>query len=282
MNVQLIMSYVSKIGLFLTAIVASFLVFKGVLKLLHQGEAVGKKVASRFDKQLFKQGKMPKQQLFLSKMGISYRFGNYDLKPSNYIIVRIFVGVIVAAILLLLTNQFLPMCIGFPIGYFGINALFQLLNKRDNADMSLDVYNTYANLKIQLSSDVYINECLEYTYKITKNERYRTALKELLLNFSDKTITSSEAINIFRNRFSSKSIDQLCSMITSFVEYGLSDAYLDGIMFEATQLLEADATKTQQDIETKTGLITFAFFVLVIAMVGINMLSSINLGNNMF
>lgn len=276
MNTNLIISIVAKLGVMLTALFASYIVYKFTIKALTKGRDTGRQLIKNIDKNIQKKGEMSKKQLYMSKMGIMYRFGKYDLKPSDYFSVRLLCGILVSAVLYLLVESFSVIIVGLPLGYFGINVFFGLLNNRDNEDMTIDIYNTYANLKIQLSAGIYIGECLEYSYKITKNERYREALKELLLNFSDKTITSSESVEIFRNRFNSREIDQLCAMISSFVEYGLSDSYLDGIMFEVQQLLESDAVKAQQDIESKTGFITFAFFVLVVALVAVNMIGSLD------
>lgn len=276
MNVNLIITYIAKAGVFLTALFAAYIVYKFTIKALKKGSDAGQQFIKSIDKNIQKKGDMSKKQLYMSKIGIMYRFGKYDLKPSDYFSVRLLCGILVSAIFYLLAESFSMIIVGFPIGYFGIDILFKILNGRDNEDMTIDIYNTYANLKIQLSAGIYIGECLEYSYKITKNERYREALKELLLNFSDKTITSSEAVEIFRNRFESREIDQLCAMITSFIDYGLSDSYLDGIMFEVQQLLESDAEKSQQNIESKTGFITFAFFVLVVILVAVNMVGSLD------
>lgn len=276
MDINLIITMVAKAGVFITAIFAAYIVYKFTIKALTKGRDTGKKLIKNIDKNIQKKGEMSKKQLFLSKTGIMYRFGKYDMKPSDYFLIKMLSGILVSAILYLLTESFLVIFVGIPLGYVGIGLFFKLLNNRDNEEMTIDIYNTYANLKIQLSAGIYIGECLEYSYKITKNERYREALKELLLNFSDKTMTSSEAVDIFRNRFDSREIDQLCAMISSFIEYGLSDTYLDGIMFEVQQLLESDAAKSQQNIESKTGFITFAYFVLVVALVAINMISSLD------
>ena len=209
----------------------------------------------------------------MSKIGIMYRFGTYDMKPSQYLLLRLAIGILIALLGILLGGGVYSL-VAIPIGYFATDFLFKYLNKQDNEAMMMDIYNTYANLKIQLVSGIYIGDCMEYTYKIVQNERYKEALKELLLNFSDKTITSSEAIEIFRNRFNSRNIDKLCAMLSSFVEYGISDSYLQDIMFEVQELLEADEIKSRHDIESKTGMITFAFFVLVVALVAFGMAGS--------
>ena len=280
MDTNLILTWVGKIGAIVTALLASHFVFCFVKKIAKKGEEEGKKFVHNIGVQAQKKGRLSAQQNFISKTGIMYRFNRYDLKPSEYVLVRVFTGLLVSARVFLVSMSPLAL-IGLPIGYVGINVIFKILNNKDNEEMRMDIYNTYANLKIQLTSGIYIGDGLEYTYKIVQNKRYKEALKELLLNFSDKTVTSTEAVEIFRNRFDSKEIDKLCSMIEAFAEYGVSEHYLNEIMFTVQELLQADTAKAQHDIESKTGMIIFAFFVLVVALVAINMASTFD-GIEMF
>jgi Flp pilus assembly protein TadB len=281
MNTNLILSLVGKYGAILVAIYASFLVYKFAINVLKFGEKKGKEMIHNYDVNIQEKGQLSEKQLYMSKTGIMYRFGKYDMKPSDYTIVRVLCGLLVMAVIYLLFLNPVASIIGIPLGYIGIDLLFRYMNKRDNEEMMMDIYNTYANLKIQMTSGVYICDCLEYTFKIVKNERYKDAMRELILNFSDKTITSSEAVEIFRNRFNYREIDKLCAMIESFADYGISETYLNEIMFTAKELLEADAIKTQHEIESKVGVITFAFFVLVVILVGINMMGTFD-GAEMF
>lgn len=272
-NWDRVLFYTGKIGVVVTALFVAYVVFKAMIKALKKGEEVSKDMIHSFDVNIQKKGQMNEKQLYMSKVGIMYRFGTYDMKPSQYMLLRFAIGILIALIGILLGGGAYSL-VAIPIGYFATDFLFKGLNKQDNEAMMMDIYNTYANLKIQLVSGIYIGDCMEYTYKIVQNERYKEALKELLLNFSDKTITSSEAIEIFRNRFNSRNIDKLCAMLSSFVEYGISDSYLQDIMFEVQELLEADEIKSRHDIETKTGMITFAFFVLVVILVAFGMAGS--------
>lgn len=272
-NWNRVLFYTGKIGVVVVAIFAAYIVFKAMIEALKKGEEVSKDMIHNFDVNIQKKGQMNEKQLYMSKIGIMYRFGTYDMKPSQYMLLRLAVGILIALLGILLGGGAYSL-VAIPIGYFATDFLFKYLNKQDNEAMMMDIYNTYANLKIQLVSGIYIGDCMEYTYQIVQNERYKEALKELLLNFSDKTITSSEAIEIFRNRFNSRNIDKLCAMLSSFVEYGISDSYLQDIMFEVQELLEADEIKSRHDIESKTGMITFAFFVLVVALVAFGMAGS--------
>lgn len=280
MDINTVMHYVSRAGVFLTALFSAFISYHAAMRALGKGKAKSKQILHNFDLKQMKTGTYSQKQLFLSKYGIMYRMGSYHLLPSQYATVRVACGLFATLVFLSGTKSVFSVA-AFPVGYLAIEMFFKALNKKDNENMTMDIYNTYANMKIQLSSGVYIGECLEYTYRIAKNERYREAMKELLLNFSDKTITSSEAIRIFKNRFACEEIDKLCSMMTSFVEHGISESYMQDIMYEVESLLEADAMKTQHAIESKTGAITFAFFVLVVVMVVVSMIGSFD-GVDMF
>lgn len=225
------------------------------------------KIIKRINEHDYITGALDGKKRELSKLGIMYRTKNYDLIPSYYFILRIFIGLLCAVLLFLLFSKVICLPIGILIGYFGTHFYFVYENKKDNEEMIMDIYNTYANLKIQMSAGIYIREVLEYTYKTINNDRYKEALGELVLNFSDKTIPSSEAIMIFKNRFDSSEINKLSSLIASFLQYGLNANHADDIMVEIQSLIQADTMKTEHDIELKSGGITFAFFAVIIAMV---------------
>jgi len=246
-----------------------------VYRLLNNAKNKAKESISGIDERYKKKGEMGREKKKLSRLGIMYRFHDYDMTPSKYEVFRIFVGVATVLILLLADVSWMSV-VGFPIGYFFTDFFFKRVNASDNEAMSMDIYNTYANLKIQLSSGVYLGDCLEYTYKIVQNERYKEALKEFVLNFSDKTLTSTEAIEIFRNRFQSKEIDKLCSMMSMFVQYGISEHYIQDIMTEIQSILTADSLRAENAIENKTGFVTFGFFSLVIVLTVIAMLQTFN------
>lgn len=247
-------------------------VFFFIYKLLKKLENTAEKSIDKIDDHYNKKGKMGKEKKRLSKLGIMYRFSDYKMNPSKYEILRLFVGILVTLILFLLElNIGFFVLLGIPVGYILTDFIFKRLNIMDNESMSMDIYNTYANLKIQLSAGVYLGNCLEYTYKIVQNKRYKEALKEFILNFSDKTLTSTESIELFRNRFQSKEIDKLCSMMEVFVQYGVSENYLQDIMTEIQSILTADSMRAEHGIEQKTSFVIFGFFVLVVALVIIAM-----------
>lgn len=120
--------------------------------------------------------------------------------------------------------------------------------------MMMDLYNTYANLKIQMSSGVYLTESLEYSHKVAQDDRYREALGELILNLSDKTISMQRSVEIFKDRFDSREIDKLCALLHNCVVYGISDSYANDIMGEIQGIILASTLESEHDIENKAGM----------------------------
>ena len=271
------MGFIIKIILYIVMIFISVFFFSLIFNLLKKLENTAEKSIDKIDERYKKKGQMGKEKKRLSKLGIMYRFGDYNMNPSKYEILRLFIGLLVTAILFLLDIGLgVFSLLGLPVGYFATDYVFKKLNASDNESMSMDIYNTYANLKIQLTAGVYLGDCLEYTYKIVQNKRYKEALREFILNFSDKTLTSTETIEIFRNRFQSKEIDKLCSMMEMFVQYGVSENYLQDIMTEIQSILSADSIRAENGIEQKTGFVIFGFFTMVIILVVIAMAQTFN------
>lgn len=266
-----------RIMIYIVMVLISVFFFLLIFNLLKKLENTAEKSIDKIDERIKEKGKMDKEKKRLSKLGIMYRFGDYNMNPSKYEILRLFIGLIITIILWLLDIGLgVFALLGIPVGYFATDFVFKKLNDSDNEAMSMDIYNTYANLKIQLTAGVYLGDCLEYTYKIVQNKRYKEALKEFILNFSDKTLTSTETIEIFRHRFQSKEIDKLCSMMEMFVQYGVSENYLQDIMTEIQSILSADSIRTENGIEQKTGFVTFGFFTMVILLVVIAMMQTFN------
>lgn len=229
-------------------------------------EDAGKKATTEIDEILKKRGIMAKYKTTLSKRGVMYRVGNYNLNPSWYICAGLGVGVLVGLLLFLLTNKFVFLFIGIPLGLILMNFYFKTENASDNKDMMMDIYNTYANLKIQLSSGIYMVQSLEYSQKVAQNKRYQEALGELVLNMSDKTVQMERSIEIFRNRFDSREIDKLCALFRNCLAYGASEEYTNDIMGEIQNIILASSLANEHDIETKAGFINFSFFGLIVAL----------------
>ena len=273
-------SILIKIGIYAVALIFSAGVFLFVYRLLKKAEVGTQKAIGIIDENYKKAGELTDQKIKLSRSGIMYRFGDYNLNPSKYVALRLMVGIIVMAIMFVGGLGTFSL-LGVIAGYIGTDLFFKFLNRRDNRDMEKDIYNTYANMKIQLSSGIYIADCLEYTFNTSKNKRYKEALSELILNMSDKTMTSYEAVQIFKNRFDSKQIKKLCSMLNTFVQYGISEVYIADIMTELQAVLTADTLRAEHDVETKTTFVTFILFTLIVIWVAIVMVQSFS-GMDMF
>lgn len=233
---------------------------------------------ARINRSFQKKEQIEPQSLKLSRLGIMYRLKNYELTPGYYMVLRIVIGVMIGAIGLLVKVNLLCFAVGFAIGYFLVPFYFKYENGKDNEAITVDIYNTYANIKLQMSAGVYIRDVLEYTYKMVENQRYKEALGELIINFADKTVSSSEAVTTFKNRFSSHEIDKLSALIESFLKYGLNTEHASDIMSEIEGLIQANTMKVEHDIETKAEATNFAFFAIIIAMVVFIAMQSFSLG----
>ena len=255
-----ILILVSMLGV---AVAFFFVIWRTGMKLFGLKDKVFEKI-NKYD---YEKGLLSGKKRELSKLGIMYRVKNYDLTPSYYLILRVCIGLLTAVLLFLLTSKFLLIPIGIVAGYFLTHAYFVYENKKDNEEMIIDIYNTYANLKIQMTAGIYIREVLEYTYSSVNNERYKEALGELILNFSDKTVQSSDAVLIFKDRFDSQEINKLAALILSFMQFGLNSNHADDIMVEIQSLIQAATLKAEHDIEMKAGIINFGFFTIIILMV---------------
>lgn len=239
-----------------------------ISKIGKSAEGAGRKATESIDDVFKKRGLMDKYKTTLSKQGIMYRVGNYDMNPSWYVCARLGVGVLLGLLMFALTGNGILFLPGIVLGFIATGMYFKAQNQSDNKAMMMDLYNTYANLKIQMSSGVYLTESLEYSHKVAQNDRYREALGELILNLSDKTISMQRSVEIFKDRFDSREIDKLCALLHNCVVYGISDSYANDIMGEIQGIILASTLESEHDIESKAGMVNFIFFALIIALVG--------------
>ena len=257
-----------EIGTNLALCLCLFIFYKIIRQLLGKREEVATKLTKKIDDSVKEKGLFAAQKLNMSKMGIMYRAKDYDLSPAWYIISRCCIGVIAVLVLYLLSENIILSLVGFPAGYYFLAYYYKAKNQSDNKSMLMDIYNTYANLKIQTDAGVFIFDALEYTQKNVVNPRYKEALGELVMNLSDVTKTKDESITIFENRFSFVEIEKLCALIRNMVLYGGQGDYSKDIMVELTGIISASAKETEHSIDTKVGLVTFAFFAIIIFIVG--------------
>lgn len=256
-----------KIATYIVMIIICILFFILLYRIIKKVDPSKYRIDKEIDKFYKNDGKISAMKLNMSRMGIMYRAGDYDLNPSWYILIRLTVGTIIGIILYLISNNLLLIPIGIIIGFIIVPFYFKKQNANDNEDMMMDLYNTYANFKTQMKAGIYVIDSLEVTHKIVNNKRYKEALGELILNFADKTISTSDAIEIFKNRFDNRQIDKLCALLENCVQYGNSENYAKDIMTEIQALITASTLKAENDIESKADVIKFAFFGVIVFLV---------------
>ena len=271
-----------KIGIILMMVIICFYVFRSVFSFLSSIAEVTDTVNAAIDTSMKKRKSYKGTQKKLSRQGIMFRFENYDMKPSQYLTFRLFVGLIVGLAPLLIYERFsvILFAICFAVGFFGLDFYFQSKNKSDNKKMLHDLFNIYVTLKIQLSSNIYITNSLQSCREVVINKRLRKALDELIANLSDRTKTYMESVEFFRNRFNSEEINNFCMFLRSYGKYGISEKYLADIMSEISEISMAATLQDEHAIETKSNLINFLFFACVIAVVifgAFSMIKNINI-----
>lgn len=259
MTVFNVLIYISIVAVFATSFIT---IYKAITQVFTNRQAIVNRVNN-----IYKENNtLSYKTLKLSRTGVMFRMKNYNLTPANYLTVKLFVGVLISVLAGLLLEDAIYCIPGFVLGYFGVPLYFWYENKRDNAEILMDIYNTYSNLKTQLAANVYIRECLESTYEIVNNLRYKAALHELITNMADKTVLNTDAILIFRNRFDSSEINKLAALLNSFSQFGVNASHTDDIMSEIQGILQAQALETEQNIERKAGFTNFLFFGAIIIM----------------
>jgi len=274
MDTRQMLLIAAKIGTVLAAL-ASCVIFYIIL------QKVGKKTGNvselakhSIDEAVKKNGEMSSYKKKLSKLGVMYRVGDYNMNPSWYVMVRLAIGMIAALLVGLLLERVVLGFVAFPVGFFAVEFVFKRLNASDNKEIMMDLYNTYANIKIQMDSGVYIVESIEYSHKVAKNKRYKEALGELIINFADKTVPMATAVEIFKDRFDSREIDKLCVLLNNCLAYGSQAAYTKDIMGEVQSIILASTMEAEHGIESKTGLVTFGFFGIIVFIAGYAVISS--------
>lgn len=252
------------IGLFIILIIN---LLKTVLKAKDE-------VLEKYDIKAKETGTLKRRQKKMSQKGIMYRLNNYNLMPSSYLVVRAMIGIIIAMFSFIVVNTASSAKLAIPIsivffiiGYFASEFYFGMKNKKDNEAMLIDVYNSYVAIKNQLEAGQYIGDVLQYIYQNTSFDRYKQALMELNINMADKTIPSTVAIDIFKNRFDNLNITKLCSVLNSYYVYGVNEKFINSLTKEIESIITANTMREEESISRKTGLVTFTMFGVVIIMV---------------
>lgn len=231
-------------------------------------------VLERYDAKIKDTGNLSGLQKKMSQKGIMYRMNNFNLMPSSYLTVRAMIGATTGILSfsflqVFSTNLSLIVAISFTfLGFYFTEILFDALNKRDNEEMLMDIYNSYVALKTQLQAGQYISDVMKYIYENATVDRYKQALMELVLNMSDKTVSSTRAVEIFRDRFDNPDIKKFCSVLNSFYIYGINDKFINNLTREIEAVISATTIREEENIKRKTGMISFAMFATIIVAIG--------------
>lgn len=274
-------SILIKIATLITMLVSCIIFYSILQRIFKSSKDVGTIAKKGIDESFKRRGILSESKKKMSKLGIMYRAGDYNLNPSWYILARIAIGAIMGLILWGVSENILLFVVGLPVGFILTELYYKKKNADDNKAMMMDLYNTYANLKIQMEAGVYVIESLEYAHEVVQNERYKEALGELLINFSDKTLAMSDAVDIFKDRFDSKEIDKLCALLHNCVTYGSQASYTKDIMGEIQSIILASTMESEHDIENKAGFINLAFFAIIILITAYSVMTSFQ-GVNIF
>lgn len=223
-------------------------------------------LTKRVESSLEKRKTASSRELFLSQNGIMYRFGDYNLKPSDYYIAKVVVSLILGFLAYTISMNIAFGIVFTVIVFILIDKVFIFLSNSDYKEMTTDLYKTYIALKSQLKAGCFISEALTYARDTVHNKRYKEALSELIKNLSDKNKTTEESIKIFKNRFDYIKINGLCRMFTSYFKFGTSQDLLNTLTDEVISSLEADAVMEQDKADTKASLISVSFFGIIIFM----------------
>lgn len=262
------MKTIIQIMIYLVIAGISFFVFRIITNVFSGFSSIGDKLESSVDQRLKDKKSFKAKKLYLSKQGIMYRLNDYDLAPSKYLVLRLVVGAGVAlAGYLTVNGSVIISLIGGVAGFFACDLIFRRLNKKDNNNMINDLFNVYLTLKIQLSSGIYIINSLVSACELISSKRLRYAIEELIINLSDKTITYIDAIEWFQNRFSCEEINDFCTFLHSYAKYGVSEKYLEDVMFEINEIATQSAMRQEHAMQTKVTLLSFLYFACILAIV---------------
>lgn len=257
-----------KVLIYLVIAGISFLFFRTIHAFFQNLSNMGDQFEATINQRLKERKEFTAQKRYLSKLGIMYRLKDYNLSPSKYIILRVFCAVFFGfAAYLLIGKHFGVIGASSIAGYFLCDLYFRHKNKEDNKALLNDIFNIYLTLKIQLSSNIYIINSLLSAKDIIASKRLKEALDELITNLSDKTISYSDSVKQFKDRFDSEEINNLCAFLLSYISYGVSEKYLKDVMSEVNEIATEAAMQQEHKIETKVGMVAFLYFVSILTIV---------------
>ncbi len=194
--------------------------------------------------------KNTEQRQALSKNGICYLVGNYNLSPGAYLfLIRPLCGILTVLTYLFITKDVSPiMFVLFIVGDIGFDLFIKNQGKNEERQMEWDIYKALTNVHIQLTTGAYLEDCLRMIAKGAIHPRFSEAMDELIRNLGDKTKTTSESIEILKTRFSSERIMTFCKILETFITYGPVDNVFNDMKTELKDMMDTGRDRTANDI----------------------------------
>ena len=211
-----------------------------------------------------KTGKLEFNQLKLSRKGIMYRLNNFNLTILQYYLIRLVFSLVIGVIYFAVSKYIAYAMIVFIISFIGIDLVFIELNEADNKKVLSDICNIYTVLNIDISSGMYLSDCLNHIKTIVSSKRFKIAIDELIYNISNRNTTVDESLILFSNRFSLKEMETLSSCILEISKNGITDDYAKKISGESEQIILGINNKTADKINRCMSRLTIIFMLYVI------------------
>ncbi len=222
--------------------------------------------------------KTSEQRIKLSKSGICYIFGNYNMSPAVYsLIIRPLCGLLTAFLYFVLSSMSAGISLSltflctlifmFVVGDLGLHIVLIYAGKMTERQIEWDIYKALTNIHLRLSTGEYLEDCLTTTAMGSMHPRFREAMDELIKNMHDKSKTMTESIEILKSRFSSERMENFCKILEKFISTGPSDGLFADMNEEINLMVENSSKRTLENIRHRYGFASDYFSIILIIII---------------
>lgn len=224
--------------------------------------------------------KNTEQRIALSKNGICYLTGNYDLTPITYsFIIRPFCGLLTVISYYVLSGKLsYIMILLFLAGDIGFDVFIKAHGRGEERQIEWDIYKALTNVRIQLTTGSYLEDSLQMVADGAIHPRFSEAMNELLKNMSDKSKTTAESIEILKTRFCSERVMNFCKILENFITYGQAANIFEDMKSELKDMIDTDAGKTANDIRRRYNF-SAGWMSMILLIIGL-MIFDLKFGDN--